>query len=57
MGPFNAPEIVLDGFKERAEALAVQGMLEAYEQERISLTGMSRRQALHWHVDREPPRL
>ncbi|KAI0787910.1 hypothetical protein C8Q74DRAFT_1366714 [Fomes fomentarius] len=24
-GPFNAPEIVLDGFKERAEALAVQG--------------------------------
>ncbi|RPD61108.1 hypothetical protein L226DRAFT_534756 [Lentinus tigrinus ALCF2SS1-7] len=25
MGPFNAPEIVLDGFKERPEALAVQG--------------------------------
>ena len=26
MGPFNAPEIVLDGFKERPEALTVQGM-------------------------------
>ncbi|TFK87975.1 hypothetical protein K466DRAFT_662647 [Polyporus arcularius HHB13444] len=25
VGPFDAPEIVLDGFKERAEALAVQG--------------------------------
>ncbi|KAI0749549.1 vacuolar sorting protein 39 domain 2-domain-containing protein [Daedaleopsis nitida] len=25
MGPFNSPEIVVDGFKERAESLAVQG--------------------------------
>ena len=53
MAPFLSPKVVVSGFKERAEALAVQGMFNAWhieQPESAFLTAIRRRQVVCWDL-------